>query len=54
MQYKIQNKETGMVIDDNLSLHDVEALLTQYEEEDAAQGIFTPNFYEIKPMRDID
>ena len=45
--YKIQDRETGNVIDEFATLEKAEQTLEEYEKMDKADGNFTPNFYEI-------
>jgi Tfp pilus assembly protein PilX len=48
--YQIQYRETGNVIENNLSFEQAEALVKRYEEIDIANYFNTPDFYEIKEM----
>ena len=45
--YKIQERETGNVIDTNLDYEQAVARVEFYEVIDDQEGVFTPNFYEI-------
>lgn len=46
--YKIQDRETGTTIETGLSLQEAKKLLSEFEKEDIVNGVFTPEFYEIK------
>lgn len=45
--YKIQDRETGNVIEDCLSKQEAETLLVVFEDQDKKEGSYTENFYEI-------
>lgn len=45
--YKIQDKQAGNVIDKGLSQEEADKLLAKYEEQDKANGDYTPDFYEV-------
>ena len=45
--YIIRDREAGNPIEDGLTLNEAVKLLNQYEETDKANGIYTPDFYEI-------
>ena len=46
--YKIQNKETGTVIESGLTLEDAKKTLDAFEAQDKEDGIYEPDFYEIE------
>jgi len=46
-KYKIQDKEAGNVIENNLTLEDAIRILKEYEETDRKEGNYSPDFYEI-------
>ena len=45
--YSIQSRETGDIIESNLTKKDAKELVEKYELQDREDGIFEPNFYEI-------
>ena len=45
--YIIQQKETGTLIDEFISLIQAEEALREYEQMDKNEGVYTPDFYEI-------
>jgi len=47
MTYKIQNKETGDIIDTLVTLHEAKKALENYENQDKKDGNYEPDFYEI-------
>ena len=46
--YKVQDRETGTVIDDNLTLDEALKMIAEFEEEDKKEWIYEANFYEVK------
>lgn len=52
MMYKVQDRETGTVIEDGLTLEEARVILREFETEDRADGTYTPGFYEISEMDD--
>ena len=50
--YKIVQKEVGELFECNLTLEKAQAMVKFWEDLDKSEGIYTPNFYEIK--EDID
>lgn len=46
-KYIIRDREAGNVIDTFNSLTEAQDLVTQWEEEDRADGIFVQDFYEV-------
>tara|TARA_R110000868_G_scaffold400868_1_gene675588 strand:+ start:2250 stop:2405 length:156 start_codon:yes stop_codon:yes gene_type:complete len=49
-KYKIQDKETGTIIEDNLTENEAKKLLIVYEIEDNKNEIYEKDFYEIVEM----
>jgi hypothetical protein len=47
-RYAIADREAGNIIDDGLSLDEAEMRIVDYEESDKRDGLYVPNFYEIK------
>ena len=47
MKYIIQDREAGNYIDERKTLEEAKKLLEQFENEDKANGEYTPDFYEI-------
>jgi len=45
--YIIQQKETGTLIEEFISLIEAQEALKEYEEMDKNEGVYTPDFYEI-------
>jgi hypothetical protein len=45
--YILQNKETGTFIEEFITIEDAKINLKAFEICDVAQGIYTPEFYEI-------
>lgn len=45
--YRIQDRETGTIIDDFTELEYAEDALELYEMEDRENNVYEPNFYEI-------
>ena len=52
--YKIQDREAGNVIETGLSLNEAKRQLSKFEEQDKKDGYFTPDFYEIKELTQIE
>lgn len=52
--YQIICRETGTVIEDNLSLIDAEELLCEFEQKDIYNDVYEENFYQITLMPDHD
>ena len=50
MRYVIQCRETGDIIEDNLTLADALEIVKDFEAEDFTNGNYTPDFYEIAEM----
>lgn len=46
--YQVEIKETGDVLNDNLTLKQAEAEVAKNEQEDRANGIFEENWYFIR------
>jgi len=46
--FKIVSSEIGVVFEHSLSLQEAKSLLKKWEDNDKANGIYTPDFYEIK------
>lgn len=46
--YQVQCTENGDIIERNLSLEEAKITIRKFEEEDISEGIYTPDFYEIK------
>ncbi len=46
--YKVQNKETGTVIESGLTFEDAKKTLDAFEAQDKEDGIYEPDFYEIE------
>jgi hypothetical protein len=46
-KYKIQDRQTGELIESNLTLEQAKELVLKYEEADKSEGIYEPDFYEI-------
>lgn len=49
-KYKIQDRQAGNVIVDELSLKDAQELLEEFEYSDKGDGLYEPDFYEIVEM----
>jgi hypothetical protein len=49
-KYKIQDRETGTLIIDELTLKDAQELLEEFEYSDKGDGLYEPDFYEIVEM----
>lgn len=43
----IQDAETGTFIEGANSLAEAKKIIAEFERQDEAEGIYTPNFYEI-------
>ena len=52
MKYVIQCRESGDIIEDNLTLSDALEIVKDFESEDWENGNYTPGFYEIAEMED--
>lgn len=46
-KFIIQDKEAGNYIDSFTTLKEAQQALREYETQDKAEGIYTPNFYGI-------
>jgi hypothetical protein len=46
--YKIQDREAGNVIETGLTFEEAQKTLKEFEESDKKEGIYVPDFYEIK------
>lgn len=47
MKYVIQCRESGDIIEDNLTLSEALEIVKDFESEDFTNGNYTPDFYEI-------
>jgi len=45
--YIIKQKETGTLIEEFISLIEAQEALSEYEQMDKNEGVYTPDFYEI-------
>lgn len=45
--YVIRDREAGNIIEAFTNLKEAKEALVAYEADDKAEGIYTPNFYEI-------
>lgn len=52
MKWIIEDRESGNRIDSFDSLADAVNALCQYEQQDRAEGNFTPDFYAIRVVHD--
>ena len=50
-KYQIQNRETGAIIEDNLTQDEAKQLLIAYETEDKKNEIYEEDFYEISETK---
>ena len=50
--YKIQDREAGNIIEDNLTIEEAELLVEQSEANDKSENCYVPDFYEIKEMEE--
>jgi cell division protein YceG involved in septum cleavage len=50
--YKIQEKEAGNLIEEDLTFEEAKQLLNNFNEMDKLEGIFVPDFYEIVEIED--
>ncbi len=48
--YVIRDREAGNIIDKFSTYEEAQQALNQYEKEDKEDGIYTPDFYEIKEV----
>ena len=54
MKYKIQNKETGNTIADNLNYEQAFKIIRKFADDDKKQGVSTIEFYEITPQQEVE
>jgi len=47
-RYSVIDREAGNVIERDLSLDEAEMTIVDYEDNDKRDGLYVPNFYEIK------
>lgn len=46
--FKIQDREAGNIIEFGLTLDEAEQFLQEFEKQDKKEGIYVPDFYEIR------
>lgn len=46
--FKIQDREAGNIIELGLTLDEAEQFLQEFEKQDKKEGIYVPDFYEIR------
>lgn len=46
----IQDRETGNVIESNLTFEEAVKKVSEFENSDKKEGIYVPDFYEIKSI----
>lgn len=51
MRYIIQCRESGDIIEDNLTLSEALEIVKDFESEDFSNGNYTPDFYEITEQK---
>ena len=54
MKYVIQCRESGDIIEDNLTLAEALEIVKDFESEDFTNGNYTHDFYEIAEMEEED
>jgi hypothetical protein len=53
MQYKIQEKQSGVTIADNLTYEQAFKIIRKFADDDKIHGVSTIEFYEITPQQSI-